>query len=112
MCYNSVRRHEHCRSSPQLRCEFLTGLATRAYFVVINKGARQVYLSSSTQWVTKPIMTFFELEATNSGKQAIEDALQYIKMYVAGVSSKTAQRYLKNVEEQVIRLQSKVWSNT
>ena len=32
-------------------------------------------------------------------------------MYVAGVSTKTAKRYFKNVEEQVIQLQSKVWSN-
>ena len=37
--------------------------------------------------------------------KAVEDVLQYIKMYVAGVSANTA------VEEQVIRLQSKVWSN-
>ena len=32
-------------------------------------------------------------------------------MYVVGVSTKTAKRYFKNVEEQVIQLQSKVWSN-
>ena len=39
--------------------------------------------------------------------KAFEDALQYIKVYVAGVSAKTD----KAVEEQVIRLQSKVWNN-
>ena len=32
-------------------------------------------------------------------------------MYVAGFSAKTAEEYFKVVEEQVIRLQSKVWSN-
>ena len=32
-------------------------------------------------------------------------------MYVAGVWTKTAKGYFKNVEEQVIRRQSKVWSN-
>ena len=43
--------------------------------------------------------------------KAVEDALQYIKMYEADVSAKTAKEYLKIFEEQVIRLQSKVWSN-
>ena len=43
--------------------------------------------------------------------KAVEYALKYIKMYVAGISANTAKKYFKNVEEQVIRLQSKVWSN-
>ena len=43
--------------------------------------------------------------------KAFEDALQYIKVYVAGVSAKTDKAYFKNVEEQFIRLQSKVWNN-
>ena len=43
--------------------------------------------------------------------KAVEYALKYIKMYVAGVSANTAKKYLRNVEEQVILLQSKVWSN-
>ena len=44
--------------------------------------------------------------------KAVEDALQYIKMYVTGVSANTAKpKYFKDVQEQVIRLQSKVWSN-
>ena len=44
--------------------------------------------------------------------KAVEGILQYIKMYVAGVSANAAKpKYLKNLEEQVIRLQSKVWSN-
>ena len=43
--------------------------------------------------------------------KAVEDALQYIKMYVTGVSANAAKpKYFKNVQEQVIRLQSKVWS--
>ena len=46
----------------------------------------------------------------NAGK-AIEDALQYIKMYVAGVWAKTAKRYFKNVKKQSIQRQNKVWSN-
>ena len=43
--------------------------------------------------------------------KTVEDVLQYIKIYAAGVSANTAKKYLKNVEEEVIRLQSKVWSN-
>ena len=43
--------------------------------------------------------------------KAVEDALQYIKMYVARVWTKTAKGCFKNVEEQVIRRQSKVWRN-
>ena len=44
--------------------------------------------------------------------KAVEDALQNIKMYVTGVSANTAnKKYFKNVEKEVIRLQSKVWSN-
>ena len=43
--------------------------------------------------------------------KAVEDALQNIKMYVTGVSANTVKKYFKNVEKEVIRLQSKVWSN-
>ena len=39
--------------------------------------------------------------------KVVENALQYIKMYVAGVWTKTAKGYYKNVEEEVIRLQTK-----
>ena len=46
-----------------------------------------------------------------SVEKAVQDALQYNKMYAAGVWAKTAKGYFKNVEEQVIQLQSKVWSN-
>ena len=40
--------------------------------------------------------------------KAVEYALEYIKMYVAGVSANTAKKYFKSVEEQVSQLQSKV----
>ena len=55
--------------------------------------------------------TFFLNWKQRTAGKAVEDALQYIKMYVAGVWTKTAKGYFKNVEEQVIRRQSKVWSN-
>ena len=43
--------------------------------------------------------------------KAAEGALQYIKMYVTGVSANTAKPKYFTIEEQVIRLKSKVWSN-
>ena len=55
--------------------------------------------------------TFFLNWKQRKAGKAVEDALQYIKMYAAGVWTKTAKGYFKNVEEQVIRRQSKVWSN-
>ena len=55
--------------------------------------------------------TFFVNWKQRTAGKAVEDALQYIIMYVAGVWTKTAKGYFKNVEEQVIRHQSKVWSN-
>ena len=55
--------------------------------------------------------TYFLNWKQRIARKAVEDALQYIKMYVAGVWTKTAKGYYKNVEEEVIRLQSKVWSN-
>ena len=53
---------------------------------------------------------FMNWKQCTAGK-AIEDALRYIKMYVAGVWVKTAKGYFKNVEEQSIWRQNKVWSN-
>ena len=41
---------------------------------------------------------FLELEAMKAVK-AVEDALEYIKMYEAGVSAKTAKGYLKIFRE-------------
>ena len=55
--------------------------------------------------------TFFLNWKQRTAGKAVEDALQYIKMYVAGVWTKTAKGYFKNVEEQVIRRHSKVWSD-
>ena len=46
-----------------------------------------------------------------NSSESRRDALQYINVYVAGVSAKTDKGYLNIFEEQVIRLQSKVWSN-
>ena len=55
--------------------------------------------------------TFFLNWKQRTAGKAVEDALQYIKMYVAGVWTKNAKGYFKNVEQQAIRRQSKVWSN-
>ena len=66
-------------------------------------------LSSDRRLLAKPIP--FLNWKQHIAVKAVEDALQYIKMYVAGVSANTAKKYLRNVEEQVILLQSKVWSN-
>ena len=55
--------------------------------------------------------TFFLNWKQRTAGKAVEDALQYIKMCAAGVWTKTAKGYFKNVEEQgqqVIRSQSKV----
>ena len=84
----------------------MSGFAFRR--VIINKGARQFYLSSDTRLLAKPIP--FLNWKQHTAIKAVHDALQYIKMYVAGVSANTAKKYFKSVE-QVIRLQSKVWSN-
>ena len=54
--------------------------------------------------------TFFLNWKQRSAEKAVEDALQYNKMYVARVWTTTAKRYFKNVEEQVIRRQSTVYS--
>ena len=51
-----------------------------------------------------------ELEQRTVAVKDVEEGLQYIKMYVAGVSAKIAKGYLKYAKEQVI-LQSKVCSN-
>ena len=55
--------------------------------------------------------TFFPNWKQGTAGKAVEDALQYIKLYVGGVWTKTAKEYFKNVDEQVIRRQSKVWRN-
>ena len=57
-----------------------------------------------------PNTFFLNWKQLKAGK-AVEDALQYIRMYVAGVWSKIVKGYFKNVEEQVIRCQRNVWSN-
>ena len=57
-----------------------------------------------------PLTFFLNWKQRTAGK-AVGEALQYIKIYIAGVGTKTAKEYFKDVEEQVIRRQSKVWSN-
>ena len=90
LSYNSVHRHEH-------------------HFVVINKGARQFYLNSATRYCT--IQITFSWIWSN----VPQDALRYIKMYVAGVSVKTERACIfqkcRGTVRTVIRLQIKVWSN-
>ena len=57
-----------------------------------------------------PNAFFLNWKQRTAGK-AVEDALQYLKMYEAGVWARTTKGYFENVVEQVIRRQSKVWSN-
>ena len=48
--YRSVRRHgHHCHSSPVAEVRILRRAAAGAHFLVINKGARQFYLSFDTR---------------------------------------------------------------
>ena len=48
--YISVHRHgHHCHSSPLAEVRIPRRAAARAYFLVINKGARQFYLSFDTR---------------------------------------------------------------
>ena len=111
---NSVHTHgHHCPSSPMGEVRILCTTATRAHFVVINKGARHFYLSSDTR--KRPISdnTFFLSwkQRTVRSRSRWKCIAIFIKMYVAGVWAKTAMGYFKNVKKQVILLQSKVWSN-
>ena len=55
--------------------------------------------------------TFFLNLKQRTVVKVVENELRYIKMYAAGVSVKTERKFFKNVEEQVIRFQSKVWSD-
>ena len=90
------------------RLRMSVGEATAlAHFLVINKGARQFCLNSAARWCTMQNTFFLNLKQRTVVK-AVEDVLRYIKMYVVGVSVNTERGYFKNVEEQVIRLQSKV----
>ena len=47
--------------------------------------------------------TFFLNWKQRAAGKAVEDALQYIKMYVGGVWTKTGKRYFKNVEAFNVR---------
>ena len=76
-----------------------------------NKQRCWTVLSELRYKVAYNLNTFFVNWKQRTAGKAVEDALQYIIMYVAGVWTKTVKGYFKNVEEQVIRRQSKVWSN-
>ena len=82
-----------------------------SFFFVRHKQRCMTVLSKLWSKVAFNSNTFYLNWTQWTVVKAIEDALQYIKMYVAGVSAKTADGYLKIFEEQVIQLQSKVWSN-
>ena len=68
-------------------------------------------LSEAWYKVAYKTNTIFLIGGNVQQVKAVGDASQYIKMYVAGVSAKTVEGYFKDVEELVIRLHSKVWSN-
>ena len=68
-------------------------------------------LSELRYEVASNLNTFFLGWNQRTAVNVVENALQYIKMYAAGVWAKTAKGYFKNAEEQFILLQSKVWSN-
>ena len=59
--------------------------AARAHFVVINKGAAWTVPSELRYKVAYNPNTFYLNWKQRTARKAIEDALQYIKMYVAGV---------------------------
>ena len=109
--YRSLRRHgHHCHSSPLTEVRIPPRAAVRAHFLVIKKGAGQLYLSFDTRYLTI-LIPFSWIGSNVQYRKAVDDALQYIKMYAAGVWTQNAKVYFKNVEEQVIRRQSKVWNN-
>ena len=54
----------------------------------------------ATSWPRKA-KPYFELKADTTVK-AVDYALEYIKLYSAGVSAKAAKGYLNSVEEEVI----------
>ena len=72
------------RSLPLAEVRIPRRAAARAHFLVINKGARQFYLSFRYKVAYNPNAFFLNWKQRTAGK-AVEDALQYIKMYVAGV---------------------------
>ena len=84
--YRSVHRHgHHCHSSPLAEVRIPRRAAARAHFLVINKGARSTVLSELLYNVVYNPNTFFLNWKQRTAGKAVEDALQYIKMYVAGV---------------------------
>ena len=78
---------------PRGEVRILRRTATRAHFVDINKGPGQFYLSSDTSSVQSQYL--FPGWRQRTAVKVVENALQYIKIYAAGVRAKTAKRYLK-----------------
>ena len=110
----SVRRHGfHCCSSPPPPPGRLANSSQNCCPCSFCSHKQRCLTVLSELWskVTFNSNTFFLNWKQWTAVKAVEDALQYIKMYEADVSAKTAKEYLKIFEEQVIRLQSKVWSN-
>ena len=82
--YRSVHRHGHHRHwSPMGEVRIPRRAAARAHFLVINK--RSTVLSELRYMVAYNPNTFFLNWKQRTAGKAVEDALQYIKMYVAGV---------------------------
>ena len=94
---------------PWVRCEFLAELGSCSF--CSQKQRCWTVLSELWYEVASNLKTFFLSWKQRTAVKVVENALQYIKMYAAGVWAKTARGYFKTVEEQVILLQSKVWSN-
>ena len=94
---------------PWLRWEFLAELPLGSF-----SGHKQrcwTVLSELRYKVAYNPSTFFLNWKQRTAGKAVKDALQYIKMYVAKVWTKTAKGLFKNVVEQVIRRQGKFCSN-
>ena len=73
------------------------------------QGAGPTVLSELRHKVVYNPNTFFLNWKQRTAKKADEDALQYMKIYEA--AAKLPRDILKNVQEQVVRRQSKVWSS-
>ena len=73
------------------------------------QGAGPTVLSELRYKVVYNPNTFFLNWKQRTAKKAVEDALQYMKIYEA--AAKLPRDILKNVQEQVVRRQSKVWSS-
>ena len=84
--YRSVRRHRYCHSSPLAEVRIPSRAAARTHFLVILK--QKVLDSSISELQCKVAYnpnTFSLNWKQRTAEKAVDDALQYIKMYVEGV---------------------------